>query len=129
MIEEKLLRLERMSHAEKVAYWAGKQPWDVDGVTLRLPFKSQPFGPGLVHMDDDGNITKSPMLVNRPCFGQLTAFLRHGGNQHTLTKTGGRHPNRCARCEVKEADRRVRGFGLSSIAPAEHCAPMRTSES
>ena len=26
----------------------------------------------------------------------------------------------------READKRVRGFGLSSIAPAEHCASMRT---
>jgi hypothetical protein len=103
MIEEKLLRLERMSHAEKIGHWIDERPWDINGVTLRLPFKSQPFGPGLVHMDDDGNIIKSPMVVNRPCFGQPTALLRHGGNQHTLTKTGGRHPNRCARCEVKEA--------------------------
>ena len=104
MIEEKLLRLERMSHAEKISYWRGERPWKVDGANLKLVFKSKPFPPGHVHMDDHGNILRMPPLVNRPCFGQVTAYLRHGGNGHVFSpKTGGYHPDRCARCPVAEA--------------------------
>jgi hypothetical protein len=104
VIEEKLLRLERMPHADKINHWGGKSPWKIDGANLKLPFKSTAFPAGHIQMDDRGNITRSPWLVNRPCFGQVTAFLRHGGNGHVFCpKTGGYQPDRCSRCPVAKA--------------------------
>jgi hypothetical protein len=71
------LRLERLTHAEKVQHWGTENPWD----GLKLPRDVPAIKTGHILVDPAGNIVKMPPLIGRPCFGQVTAFLRHGGHQ------------------------------------------------
>ena len=70
----KLERLERLTPREKIKHWAGEKPWA--GVRLKHDVE---FGINSVLMDGDWNITRQPPTVGKPCFGQPTAFARHGG--------------------------------------------------
>lgn len=95
-----ILRLERMSHAEKLIHWGSKNPW----VGLRLPSKVTHIPVSHVRIDNNGHITKMPKLIGRPCFGQVTAFLRHGGIQQTWIPRMKKWSNsRCMRCPVRTA--------------------------
>lgn len=103
MIEKKLLSLERMSSAEKIRYWGQKKPWVIDGITLRLP-RIQQLAPPQVAVDGNGNITRMPLLIGRPCFGQVTAYLRHGGTTFAYSpRTRSMHPTRCTKCLARTA--------------------------
>jgi hypothetical protein len=103
LIEQKLLRLEQMSPAEKVRHWIGDKAWTLDGKQLRLP-RIRPFSPAQVAVDGRGNVTRMPLLIGRPCFGQVSAFLRHGGGQTVYSpRQKSWHPTRCARCPVSKA--------------------------
>lgn len=46
-------------------------------------------------------------LFMKPCFGQPTAFARHGGNQPITNPRFGTVKSRCMRCLAKEACERV----------------------
>src|SRR5689334_5411160 len=91
-----------MSSAEKIRHWAQEKPWEIDGKRLRLP-PTRPFSPGQVEVVG-GFITRGPIPIGRPCFGQPTAFLRHGGARYIYAGPGrGNQPTRCARCPIREA--------------------------
>jgi hypothetical protein len=103
LLEQKLLRLEQMSSAEKIRHWVQEKPWELDGKRLRLP-TCRPFSPGQIRLDHAGNITMMPPLVGRPCFGQPTAFLRHGNRRFVYSpRQKSYQPTRCERCPVKRA--------------------------
>jgi hypothetical protein len=103
LIEQKLLQLEQMSSAEKIRYWVGEKPWHVEGKRLRLP-RVRGISPGQVALDADGNVTRMPLVIGRPCFGQPTAFMRHGGARYTYSpRQKSWHPTRCTRCPVSNA--------------------------
>jgi hypothetical protein len=103
MIEKKLLRLERMSSAEKVRHWVQEKPWEIDGKGLKLPsVRAHP--PSAFGLDDRGNIIRAPFFIGRPCFGQVTAFLRHGGGQYVWSpRQKSWQPSRCTRCPLSKA--------------------------
>ena len=101
MIEQKLLRLERMSSAEKVRHWGQEKPWELEGTRLKLP-GIKGFFAAQVGLDDRGNIMRMPTLIGRPCFGQPTAYLRHGGLQFAYSQKGWQ-PTRCTKCAVRNA--------------------------
>jgi hypothetical protein len=94
------LRLERLPHAEKINHWNAERPWR----GLKLPRKIEPIPPGHIFSDGAGNITKMPPLVGRPCFANVTAYLRHGGGQQFWNPRTKRWMNsRCMRCKVVTA--------------------------
>ena len=97
---EIILRVERMTHAEKIQHWCGGNPWK----GMRLPRQIKPIKPGHVFLDSDGKIMKMPSRIGRPCFGQVPAVLRHGGNQPFWNpRTRTMMLSRCMRCPVRAA--------------------------
>jgi hypothetical protein len=103
LIEQKLLRLEQMSSAEKIRYWVQERPWEIDGKRLRLP-PCRSFSPSQIELDSAGNVTRMPLLLSRPCFGQPTAFLRHASRRFVYSpRQKSYQPTRCERCPVKSA--------------------------
>lgn len=100
MSVEECLRLERLSHAERINHWGGAKPWG----GLKLPRRVGPIQPGHISFDNAGNITRMPLLLGRPCFGQVTAYLRHGGDRQFWNPRTKRWMNsRCMRCPVVTA--------------------------
>lgn len=100
MSVEIILRVERMTHAEKIQHWCGESPWE----GMRLPRQIKPIKPGHVFLDSDGKIMKMPSRIGRPCFGQVPAVLRHGGNQPFWNpRTRTMMLSRCMRCPVRAA--------------------------
>lgn len=103
MLEKKLLELERMTGAEKLDHWLGDKPWKIDGTVLRLPAVRH-IHAGYIGMNDKGDITRMPPLPWRPCFGQVGAYLRHGGMDLVFNpKNGSYQKSRCARCDARNA--------------------------
>lgn len=98
MISDRHEALERMSPVQKIRHWSQHEPWSgirVSQLTV--------IGPNQIVMDADWNIIRSPLLVGKPCFGQPTAFARHGGVQPILHPVRGLIPSRCMRCTAKDA--------------------------
>ena len=99
MTAEIILRIERLTHAEKIQHWGGENPWK----GMRLPREVRPIKTGHILLDG-GNITKMPPLIGRPCFGQVAAVLRHGGHQPFWNPRARLLlQSRCMRCPVREA--------------------------
>lgn len=99
MSAEKILRLEQLTHAEKLRHWASLKPW----AGTRLPREVTQVKIGRIFLER-GKITKMQPLIGRPCFGQVTAVLRHGGHQpfwNARTRT--MMNSRCMRCTVRPA--------------------------
>lgn len=76
-----------------------------------IPMRNQSdFGWYDVKTDKKGNVTSMPLLVGRPCFGIITARLRHGTLADTIIRRGkfaGTVPSRCGRCNVHDACHRL----------------------
>jgi hypothetical protein len=109
MPNPELERLERLGHAERIRHWGTDRPWG----GLRLPKIDRPFFTSRVRMDDRGNIIAMPMLIGRPCFGQPTGFMRHGGGGRQWNpRTRSWVPDRCGRCAVQSACSFVAGERL-----------------
>lgn len=88
-----------MPYLEKVAHFTRKDAWQPDGKSLR--FSNKPF-PNFRALGANGNITTTPLLFGKPCFGVLTAYLRHRDTTR-MVKGKGRVPSsRCARCHISE---------------------------
>jgi hypothetical protein len=97
---EEILRLESLPHAAKIQHWGQERPWK----GIRLPRNVRAVKTGHIFLDPAGNISKMPPLIGRPCFGQVTAFLRHGGQQQFWNpKTRQWMNSRCMRCPVRSA--------------------------
>lgn len=97
MQHEELLKLMSLSHVERLQQWNGQRPWE----GLRLPKKIVDLRPGHIQMRG-GDIVRMPLLIGRPCFGEVTAFLRHGGHQPFWNpRTKMFMDSRCMRCPVQ----------------------------
>jgi len=90
--------LEALSPTAKIRHWAGRRPW----TGIRLNQKT-PIGINDVLMDGQWNIVRMPLLVGKPCFGQPTAFARHGGIQPLRNPRFGVVPSKCMRCPASDA--------------------------
>ncbi len=98
MHSERHEALERKSPTAKILHWSTVAPWRGIRVSQQTV-----VGPNDVLMDDGWNIIRMPLLVGKPCFGQPTAFARHGGPQPILHPVRGLLPSRCMRCSAKDA--------------------------
>lgn len=99
MPNPELERLERLDHPQRIRHWNSAKPWG----GVRLPAIQKPFLAHRVKVDR-GSITAMPLLVGRPCFGQPTAIMRHGGGTRQWSpKTRSWVADRCLRCAVNEA--------------------------
>lgn len=98
MPNPELERLERLSHGERIRHWGSEKPWN----GVRLPPIPKPFESSRVSVHR-GDITAMPLLVGRPCFGQPTAIMRHGGGRQWNPRTQSWVPDRCGRCAVQAA--------------------------
>ena len=102
MAIQDLIRLERMSYDEKIAYWSRKDAFKKpDGGSIRFP-QPRSFNRSQVEIDG-GNITKVPPFFGRPCFGIPTAYLRHYLRPFGRARDGRLIENRCARCQIADA--------------------------
>jgi hypothetical protein len=100
MPNQEVERLERLSHGERIRHWNSQKPWD----GIRLPTITKPFLAYRVQMEAPGNVMAMPLLVGRPCFGQPTAIMRHGGGERQwIGRTQSYGLDRCGRCTVREA--------------------------
>lgn len=98
---KRLRELFMLSPAQQIRHWAGHDPWE----DMKLDNKTE-VGVNAVLLDGDWNITRMPLLL-KPCFGQPTAFVRHGGHQPIRNPRFGVVPSRCMRCKAKEACEQV----------------------
>ncbi len=94
--------LEALTPRQKIQHWATARPWE----GIRLDQKTV-VNANAVLMDGSWNIIRMPLLVRKPCFGQPTAFARHGGIQPIRHPRFGVVPSKCMRCPAREACERV----------------------
>lgn len=86
-----------MSPQQKIRHWAEQDPWE----RMKLPKNVEVRQNDVLH-DADFNVIRMPLFL-RPCFGQPTAFARHGGVQPIVSTRTGPRPSRCMRCAAKDA--------------------------
>ncbi|KRA81222.1 hypothetical protein [Altererythrobacter sp. Root672] len=98
MTRERHEELEGLTPKAKIRHWAQGDPWQ----GMRLSHTTD-LGRNAVLMDTDWNIIRMPLLIGKPCFGQPTAFARHGGHQPLSHPRFGVVPSKCMRCPVNDA--------------------------
>ena len=113
----KLRDLDLKSYNEKVRLFSQDKPWEAkrrrasngatreeriaqgEYKTFTVPMRNgADFGWYDVKTDSAGNVTSMPLLVGRPCFGIITARLRHGSLAATSppgSASGHIWPKRC----------------------------------
>lgn len=92
--------LDLMPYLEKVAHFTRKDAWQPDGKSLRFTNKQfADFRAAGAH----GDVSTTPLLVGKPCFGILTAYLRHRDATRMVKDKGLVPSSRCARCRISEA--------------------------
>jgi hypothetical protein len=97
-------QLDELSYRAKLRHWTRKDAWNPDGARLRLNnTKIEPFS---VRMHG-GDITAMPLLVGRPCFGILTAFLRYRDATKLVKGRGLQPSSRCASCVFRQGCERI----------------------
>lgn len=99
---DNLEALECLALVKKIEHWSGQKPWK--GLRTR---NVTVIRSNEVSMDEDGNIIRMPSLIGKPCFAQITAFVRHGEKLNVRTRNGGSFPTRCSRCNVRDACEKV----------------------
>lgn len=90
-----------MPPANQIRHWAGEKPWE----RMRLPNTTE-IRQNQVVRDADCNIIHMPVIL-KPCFGQPTAFARHGGHRPTFNPLLGLVKSRCMRCLAQDACERI----------------------
>ncbi len=84
-------------------HFAGSDPLKVDRRAISIK-NGVTFDATRIRVNRDGDIIRQPLLFGKPCFGVITAYLRHGVGHPTkegqLAKVSG---SRCGRCGVREA--------------------------
>lgn len=96
--------LDHLSYQQKIRHWMREDCWKPGGEQLRF---SNPERPGFYARMSNGHIRSMPLLVGRPCFGILTAFLRYK-DATKLVKGRGRQPDsRCGSCKLRVDCERV----------------------
>lgn len=97
MSNKRLRELFLLSPVQQIRHWAQLDPWE----SMKIE-NSTVVGVNSVLLDGDWNITRMPLFL-KPCFGQPTAFARHGGVQPIFHPRFGTVKSRCMRCNAKEA--------------------------
>ncbi len=94
--------LDLKSYDQKIWRFKDKEPYThrKKRVSVR---NDTPFDIKDVQITADGHIEKMPELVGKPCFGIITAYLRHGETEVWSKIAKKMVPSRCGRCKVREA--------------------------
>lgn len=101
MAKSDLLRMERMSYAQKIKHWGRRNAFEnADGRTIRFP-NPPGFNRSQVIMRD-GHIVQAPPFFGRPCFGIPTAFLRHHQRPSGHDRNGRLIKTRCLSCNLHD---------------------------
>lgn len=101
MAKSDLIRLERMSYAEKIRHWGRRDAFrNAEGKNIRLP-NPPGFNRSQVTMRD-GHIVQAPPFFGRPCFGIPTAFLRHHQRPSGHDRNGRLIKTRCLSCNLND---------------------------
>ena len=96
--------LDLMTYTGKTAHWIRPDAWNPDGARLRF---LQPKRPFRAMTDYHGNITHTPLLVGRPCYGIITAFVRYKDEMKPVKGRGMLPSSRCANCKLRDSCERV----------------------
>lgn len=92
--------------------------------------REEPFRPGTkiyakpqitrdeVQTDGDGNVIRTPLIAEKPCFGIPTAWLRHAHQPPTYVKRKDEriHNGRCDKCLATDACKKVATERIKSVA-------------
>lgn len=106
--------LDLMSYREKTLHWMRPDSWNPDGARLRF---KQPEHAIRASTDRRGNVTYMPLLVGRPCFGIITAFVRYKDALKPVRGRGLLPASRCAGCKVREGCERLVRERIEAYAP------------
>ena len=106
--------LDLMTYREKTLHWMRPDAWKPGGARLRF---EQPKRPFRASTDTCGNVTYATLLVGRPCFGIITAFVRYKDEMKPVKGRGMVPSSRCATCKVRERCERVVKERIKSFAP------------
>ncbi|HEX8583112.1 MAG TPA: hypothetical protein VF680_01720 [Allosphingosinicella sp.] len=96
--------LDHLSYPEKIRHWMREDAWNPGGIQLR--FKN-PAIDGFQAVMDRGHVTFQTLLVGRPCFGILTAFLRYKDETKFVKGRGIQPASRCGTCKLRAHCERV----------------------
>jgi nitrate/TMAO reductase-like tetraheme cytochrome c subunit len=94
-----------MTYREKTLHWAGPAPWNPGGSRLRFKQPKRAFT--AMTENKDGNVTYIPLLVGRPCYGIITAFLRYKDEMKPVKGRGLLPASRCSRCILRDSCQRL----------------------
>ncbi|MEE4212591.1 MAG: hypothetical protein V2I43_25375 [Parvularcula sp.] len=97
MSEKRIRELFSLTPVQQIRHWAGPDPWE----DMKLENKVE-ISVNSVLRNAQCNITRMPLLM-KPCFGQPTAFARHGGHQPIFNPRFGSVKSRCMRCNAQQA--------------------------
>jgi hypothetical protein len=96
-----LEELDTASWDEKVFAFAGLSPWRQNRIRIRMPNKVT-IDQNDMRTDGRGNVLDMPSLVGRPCFGIITAVLRHGStSDRWVARAKKMMPSRCGACKAR----------------------------
>lgn len=101
MSEKRIRELFEMSPARQIRHWAGDEPWE----NMKLPNTTE-IRPNQVLRNANNDIIHMPVIL-KPCFGQPTAFVRHGGHRPIRSPRFGAVKSRCMRCLAQDACERT----------------------
>ena len=89
-----------LTYEEQVRFWA-QDPLPKDYGQIHVSHRTA-FGRDDVQIDDQGDITAMPALHKKPCFGIITAVLRHyKSSVGTFWANGKPMLTRCGRCPIR----------------------------
>lgn len=106
--------LDLMSYREKTLHWMRPDCWKPGGARLRF---AQPKRSVRVSTDRLGNVSYMPLLVGRPCFGIVTAFVRYKDAKKWVKGRGLLPDTRCADCKAREACERLVKERVNAFPP------------
>lgn len=102
MAKSDLIRMERMSYAEKIRHWGRRNAFqNAEGKNIRLP-NPPGFNRSQIIIRD-GHIKQVPPFFGRPCFGIPTAFLRHHQRPLGHDRNGRLIKPRCLSCNLHDS--------------------------
>lgn len=95
--------LDLLPYREKTLHWMRADAWNPDGARLYFKQPKRAFRA----LMQNGNIIHSPLLVERPCYGIVTALLRYKDAMKPVRGRGLLPASRCASCILRESCERV----------------------
>ncbi len=96
--------LDLLPYKQKVLHWDGEDPWSPPEGLYRF---SNPALPRFRVTMDNGHIKRMPLVVGRPCFGIMTAYLRFRAATKFVRGRGQQPSSRCGSCKIRPECRDV----------------------